>query len=65
MSTDQAIAPRAAQTHTRARPATPVEAIAIVLLALSTLVAVTAVSIGIARAGMFDQKQIVPIANSK
>ena len=32
----------------------PVELIAIVLLALSTLVAVTAVSIGIARAGILD-----------
>jgi len=38
------------------RPAAPVELIAIVLLALSTLVAVTAVSIGIARADVVGQE---------
>src|SRR5438067_2076871 len=59
MTTDQAIAPRVARTPTTAprRRGAPVELIAIVLLALSTLVAATAVSIGIARADMFGQQQ--------
>jgi hypothetical protein len=60
MSTERAIAHQIAPTQagTRLRPAAPVELTAIVLLALSTLVAVTAVSIGIARAAVPGHERI-------
>lgn len=51
---ERAAAQRCAlQTESRPRPVTLVELIAAISLALSTLVAATAVSIGIARADVF------------
>jgi len=53
MSTDQTAEPSSRCAQAPARSRAHVELIAIVLLALSTLIAVTAVSIGIARADLF------------
>jgi glycerol uptake facilitator-like aquaporin len=50
------------QAATSLRSAVPVELIATVLLALSTLVAVTAVSIGIARADVLNARPDAEIA---
>ena len=56
MSKEPAAQPDTTEAAASTRSAAPVELIATVLLALSTLVAVTAVSIGIARADVLGSR---------
>jgi len=59
---DELGAESGADPQTSLRPAAPIELIATVLLALSTMVAVTAVSIGIARADVLHARPDADIA---